>query len=118
MLTSSQVATHNPDPVSTVRCTKTIYDGTPPMSAINVSGFVVTSLAEACPCSKPAHSTVLSVVNAQLNALASAPTKGHAEITDGGSNPGADVCSGFHAHGFLNVEEKAVGAITKWIMTH
>lgn len=118
VLTSSQVATHNPDAVSTVRCTKTIYQGNPPMSAINVSSFVVTSLAEACPCSRPAHSTVLAVVNAQLNALANAPTKGHAEIADGGSNPGADVCSGFHAHGFFNVEDKAVGAITKWIVTH
>lgn len=118
VLTSSQVATHNPDAVSSVSCTKTIYQGNPPMSAINVSSYVVTSQAEACPCSKPSHQTVLSVVNGQLNALASAPTKGHAEIPDGGSKPGADVCSGFHAHGFFNVEDRAVGAIIKWITTH
>jgi hypothetical protein len=118
VLTSSQVATHSPDAVSSVSCTKTIYQGNPPMSAINVSSYVVTSQAEACPCSKPSHQTVLSVVNGQLNALASAPTKGHAEIPDGGSKPGADVCSGFHAHGFFNVEDRAVAAIIKWITTH
>lgn len=118
VLTSSQVAAHTADAVSGVTCTKTIYNGTPPMSAINVSSFVVTSEAEACPCSRLAHQTVLSVVNAQLNALSNAPTKGHAEIPNGGSRPGADVCSGFHAHGFFNVEDRAVGAVTKWILTH
>lgn len=116
VLTATQVALHQPGRVSNVKCTGTIYDAS--LTQIRVPTYVVTSKGEACPCAKPAGSTVLSVVNNILNSINHAPVKGHTEIDDAGSQAGADVCTALTAHGFYNAEARAVKAITDWIKTH
>jgi hypothetical protein len=111
-LTSAQIAKHTPDTVSSVRCTQTIFDVTPPLASINVPILNVRSRGDKCPCSTISHPRVPATVPVN------SPTHGHVEIDDGGSQPGADVCSALTGHGFFDKEKQAVKAITDWIKTH
>lgn len=57
-----------------------------------------------------------SVEAAILQGLTRAPVK-KLMVVDGGSNPVGDECAAQHWHGFIGMEQEAIGQITAWIQS-
>jgi len=114
VLTASQVATHKPNAVSQVRCTRTIFDVVPPLSSFDVPGLIVRSRGDKCPCSAASRQFPLPPPPLTNVPPHSSPTE-IVNIDDGGSKPGADVCSALAAHGFYNKERETVAIIANFI---
>jgi hypothetical protein len=112
VLTATQTAKHKPDAVSMVRCKGTIFDVVPPLSAIDVPSLIVKSRGDTCPCTAAPRRLPIQPSTNVLSPLMPTET---VNIDDGGSQAGADVCSGLAAHGFYNKERETVDAITRFI---
>ena len=78
------------------------------LAAIKIPVLVVHHENDACRLCKPYE------VPSIIKGLKNAPFK-KLVMVSGGSNPTGDPCESFHYHGYIGMEQEAVGIITNWI---
>jgi pimeloyl-ACP methyl ester carboxylesterase len=78
------------------------------LAAIKIPVFVLHHENDACKVCKPQE------VPAIIQGLKNAPFK-KLVMAKGGANPTGDACESFHYHGYIGMEQEAVGIITNWI---
>lgn len=78
------------------------------LAAIKIPVLVVHHENDACKVCRPYE------VPAIIKGLKNAPFK-KLVMVKGGSNPTGDPCESFHYHGYIGMEQEAVGIITNWI---
>lgn len=78
------------------------------LAAIRVPVLVLHHARDACPVCRPTE------VPAILKGLTHAPVK-KLIMVDGGAGPTGEACAALHWHGYIGMEQEAVGLITGWI---
>jgi pimeloyl-ACP methyl ester carboxylesterase len=83
------------------------------LPAIRIPVLVLHHARDACRVCSPAdaHRIIDGLVNVP-------PSDKQLIFAEGGSNPTGDVCAGQHWHGFVGMEQEAVGVMADWISTH
>ena len=78
------------------------------IESINVPALIAAHQGDACPATNPGDATALK------NRFTSSPLAELVTFT-GGSAPLSGPCDPLSPHGFFGIEQKVIGAVTKWI---